>query len=73
MQCPKCAGAMEHVTPLAWHAHHCTECKGLWFDMGEYEHLKDYAGEIDTGHIHRGEATNEIDHIDCPYAPAGVR
>jgi Zn-finger nucleic acid-binding protein len=57
---------MERVTHLVWHAERCAECKGLWFDMTEYEPLKGYAEEIDIGDAHGGEVTNEIDHIDCP-------
>ena len=66
MQCPKCSNPMETASHLVWHAHRCTQCKGLWFDMGEYQHLKAYAEEIDTGDAHQGEACNPIDRIDCP-------
>ena len=72
MQCPKCQGAMETATHLVWHAHRCTQCRGLWFDMGEYEHLKAYAKEVDTGDPRLGEACNQVDRIDCP-ACAGKR
>ena len=66
MQCPKCHGVMETATHLVWHAHRCTQCRGLWFDMGEYEHLKAYADQIDTGDPRQGEACNGVDRIDCP-------
>ena len=66
MQCPKCTYPMETASHLVWHAHRCTQCSGLWFDMGEYEHLKAYAEEIDTGDASKGEACNPIDHINCP-------
>ena len=66
MQCPKCQGAMETATHLVWHAHRCTPCRGLWFDMGEYEHLKAYADEIDIGDPRKGEACNQVDRIACP-------
>ena len=66
MQCPKCHGAMETATQLVWHAHRCMQCRGLWFDMGEYEHLKAYAEEIDIGDPRQGEACNQVDRIDCP-------
>ena len=66
MQCPKCHSAMETANHLVWHAHRCTQCLGLWFDMGEYEHLKAYADEIDIGDPRQGEACNQVDRIDCP-------
>lgn len=66
MQCPKCAHPMETANRLVWHAHRCTNCHGLWFDMGEYEHLKAYAEEIDTGDARQGEACNQVDRITCP-------
>ena len=66
MQCPKCASPMETASHLVWHAHRCTNCKGLWFDMGEYQHLKAYAEEIDTGDAGQGETFNKVDRIDCP-------
>ena len=66
MQCPKCQGAMETATHLVWHAHRCTQCRGLWFDMGEYEHLKAHADEIDIGDPLKGAACNQVDRIDCP-------
>ena len=66
MQCPKCHSAMETATHLVWHAHRCTQCQGLWFDMTEYEHLKAYADEIDVGDPRQGEACNRVDRINCP-------
>ena len=57
---------METASHLVWHAHRCTHCKGLWFDMGEYQHLKAYAEEIDTGDAGQGENYNKVDRIDCP-------
>lgn len=66
MQCPKCSSAMETVTELVWHAHRCTNCLGMWFDLAEYEHLKDYAERIDTGDPRQGEACNKVDRIACP-------
>ena len=72
MECPKCHAQMERVNHLISHAHRCTQCKGLWFEMLEYEHLKPYAKDIDTGETSVGEVFNLIDHIQCP-ACSGAR
>jgi Zn-finger nucleic acid-binding protein len=46
----------------------CTNCKGIWFDMLEAEHLKDLeqSETIDTGDPLVGKEYNKIDRIDCP-------
>jgi Zn-finger nucleic acid-binding protein len=46
----------------------CTNCKGLWFDIGEAETLKakwmsDY---VDDGNPEVGRVQNEIRDINCP-------
>ena len=69
MQCPKCQGAMEVVPNLISHTHRCAQCRGLWFDMGEYEHMKADAEAIDTGDKALGEACNRVDRIGCPVCP----
>jgi Zn-finger nucleic acid-binding protein len=40
MECPKCDSAMEKVRFEKIEVDRCTNCKELWFDMLEHEHLK---------------------------------
>ncbi len=41
MECPKCHSAMEEVTyGRNMTVDRCTNCKGIWFDVGEAEVLK---------------------------------
>jgi Zn-finger nucleic acid-binding protein len=46
----------------------CTHCKGLWFDAGELEALKDkkIAAEIDIADPEVGKTYNAIDRYRCP-------
>ena len=46
----------------------CTGCRGIWFDVGEAETLKDkwMSDFIDSGDPALGRAQNRIRVIDCP-------
>jgi Zn-finger nucleic acid-binding protein len=46
----------------------CTDCKGIWFDVGEAELLKEkwMSDFIDSGDPEVGEKYNEIRDIECP-------
>ena len=68
MNCPKCSAAMEKVQYESIEVDRCTDCKGIWFDMLEQEHLKALEGseEIDIGDPEVGKQTNIVDQINCP-------
>ena len=58
---------METVTYESIQVERCTECKGLWFDLCEQEHLKDLKGSesIDVGSPKGREAHDEVGSIEC--------
>ena len=68
MKCPKCNSDMEKVTFEQIEVDRCTNCKGLWFDMLEHEHLKAMKNSesIDVGEVETGKEYDKIDKIDCP-------
>ncbi|HKJ18705.1 MAG TPA: zf-TFIIB domain-containing protein [Xanthomonadales bacterium] len=72
MQCPKCHHDMteQRYGTLQGDVHldQCTNCKGMWFDIGEAEILKDkwMSDFIDSGDPEVGKTHNEIQDIDCP-------
>lgn len=68
MKCPKCNSDMEKVTFEQIEVDRCTNCKGLWFDMLEHEHLKGmrHSESIDTGKAESGKEYDKIDRINCP-------
>ncbi len=68
MNCPKCSAAMEKVQYESIEVDRCTDCRGIWFDMLEQEHLKALEGseEIDIGDPEVGKQTNIVDQINCP-------
>ena len=68
MECPKCNSDMEKVTYENIQVDRCTNCKGIWFDMLEHEHLKaiENSQSIDIGEPKVGKEFNKIDKIDCP-------
>ena len=39
--CPKCHGAMRSYERSGVHVDQCTECRGIFLDRGELEHLID--------------------------------
>ena len=52
----------------------CKNCKGIWFDAGENDVLrdKDAAAAIDTGDPLQGRETNEINRYRCPKCNGGM-
>ena len=72
MDCPKCHAEMQEHTLSTLSGgvtvDRCTNCKGIWFDIGEAEQLKDkwMADYIDDGDPAVGREHNEIRDINCP-------
>lgn len=72
MDCPKCDASMEEHTLStlkgAVTIDRCTNCKGLWFDKGEAEALKDkwMSDYVDSGDPEVGKQQNKIRDIECP-------
>ena len=68
MRCPKCRADMEQLTIEGVEIDRCTTCRGLWFDPGETEKLRDrkIAAAIDTGDAVTGRALNTSDRYRCP-------
>ena len=72
MQCPKCKAQMEEKTLSTLQGSvtidRCTQCKGLWFDIGEAEVLKDkwMSDHVDSGDPKVGKRQNKIRDINCP-------
>ena len=68
MDCPKCQSPMEAVAYELFEVNRCKNCKGLWFDLREQEHLRALAGSesLDVGAPEDGAAYNEIGSIECP-------
>ena len=70
MECPKCQAAMEEVTyGRNMTIDRCTNCKGIWFDVGEAEELKGkWMSEfLDSGDSQIGMEYNRIEEIKCPH------
>ena len=72
MDCPKCNSEMKEHTLSTLSGgvtvDRCTNCKGLWFDIGEAEQLKDkwMSDYIDSGDPDVGKEQNLIRDINCP-------
>lgn len=72
MDCPKCNGSMKETKLEVLHGQlkfdQCDNCKGMWFDSGEAEQLKEewMADFIDRGDPAEGKRYNRIRDIDCP-------
>ncbi|MCH7820865.1 MAG: MFS transporter [Proteobacteria bacterium] len=74
MQCPKCRTDMEQVDYEGVEIDRCKYCKGIWFDAGESEALrnKKAAAAIDTGDARIGKRANEINRYPCPRCGGGM-
>lgn len=72
MECPKCHSEMHEKTLSTLKGgvtvDQCTNCHGMWFDIGEAEALKDkwMSDYIDSGDRELGRKHNAIRDIDCP-------
>ena len=68
MRCPKCRTDMEQVDYEGIEIDRCNHCKGIWFDAGEREALRDNKAAIavDTGDAKTGRQANEFDDYSCP-------
>ena len=68
MRCPKCRADMEQIDYEGTEIDRCTICKGIWFDAGEIDIMKDKqaAAAIDTGDTKVGKEGNKLDHYQCP-------
>ena len=68
MLCPKCRVKMDRVEVDDLEVDRCQICKGLWFDAGEAEALRDKkaAARIDTGDAWEGKQLDFIRNYGCP-------
>lgn len=68
MRCPKCRADMEQVNYEGTEIDRCTICKGIWFDAGEIDLLRDRraAAAIDVGDAAVGRKSNKMDDYQCP-------
>ena len=68
MKCPKCDSDMEKINHDEIEVDRCINCKGIWFDMLEHEHLKAIkdSESIDIGDPKVGQEYNEVQTVDCP-------
>ena len=69
LKCPKCQHGMEEVSHGEVTIDRCTNCQGLWFDLGEAESLKGIKGSenLDTGNSTEGWKWDSHADIDCPH------
>ncbi len=74
MLCPKCQHDMETLEHEGVEVDRCTNCKGIWFDIGESALLrnKNVAASIDIGDPAKGRQTNEIERYRCPRCDGGM-
>jgi len=68
MRCPKCRADMEQLEFEGTEVDRCVICKGIWFDAGEIEVMRDNraAVAIDTGDASIGTQKNAMDQYQCP-------
>ena len=59
---------MEQIDYEGTEIDRCVICKGIWFDAGEIEIMKDKqaAKTIDTGDAKIGKQSNKFDNYQCP-------
>lgn len=74
MRCPKCKNDMEQVEIDGIEIDRCKSCRGMWFDVGESDALRNIeaATAIDIGDSDSGRQMNEIDRYRCPRCDGGM-
>ena len=40
MKCPRCGGTLHEVAHHGVKVDRCVDCKGVWLDAGDFEHLE---------------------------------
>ena len=69
MKCPKCKGTFYSVAVEGYQVERCGACEGLWFDLREYEHVKDIRDssmQIDCAPAEKGRHYDKIRDYPCP-------
>lgn len=68
MTCPKCQSRMEKVEFGGVEVDRCDGCRGIWFDAGERESLKELSGSevVDVGDEKEGAEFDRIRAYKCP-------
>ena len=68
MQCPKCDARMFEITYKGITIDRCADCRGIWFDDGEAERLKnEWMSEfLDDGDPKKGKEYDAIENVHCP-------
>jgi len=74
IRCPKCRSDMEQIDYEGTEIDRCTICKGIWFDAGEFDVMRDRqaAAAIDIGDAITGRQSNTIDRYQCPRCGGGM-
>jgi len=68
MRCPKCRADMEQIDYEGTEIDRCSYCKGIWFDAGEIEFLrnKQAASALDKGSHSETKHFNLVEEYACP-------
>ena len=69
IKCPKCGHGMDEISyGCDLVIDRCSNCRGMWFDHGEAELLKNkWMGDaLDTGSTEEGKKWDAVDDISCP-------
>jgi len=74
MRCPKCEGDMLPIEYQGVAVDRCSNCQGIWFDVGESDWLRDReaAAAIDTGDASIGREQDRINRYRCPRCNGGM-
>lgn len=70
MLCPKCQNPMHHYERNGVVVEQCSECKGIFLDRGELEHLMNFEQKFHTGAapvVPAGPPPNEPRYDDRRY------
>jgi len=71
MTCPKCQGEMRTYERNGIHVDQCTECRGLFLDRGELEHLVQAEGSFYGGGGGESEPRRHEHRDDDSYSHGG--
>lgn len=69
MTCPKCHGRMRQFERSGVHIDQCTECRGIFLDRGELEHLIDAENRLNAPPPRPAAAPTPPPPPAAPYPP----